>query len=155
MRRFVQAAAVCLLAIGPAVACTPAQMRAFQSWHVADPGAAETWLATPEGQATLDDTSTSDGPQFADYLATGSRYGDAVWVHIAACESGGNWAHRPVTNSTGTYSGGLMIGHQWWAKFRGNEFAPAPYLATRAEQIIVAERIADAVGLDRAWQCWP
>lgn len=84
-----------------------------------------------------------------------SRYGLSVWDDIAWCESGGQWDHRPVTNRSGTYSGGLMIGHQWWPKFGGTDFAPYPYLASKAEQIAVAEEIADAAGLDDAWQCWP
>lgn len=80
------------------------------------------------------------------------------WDRVAQCESGGNWSHRPVTNSSGTYSGGLMIGHQWWPKFGGTAFASAPYLATKEQQIIVAENIVDAqgggyAGADRGWQC--
>jgi resuscitation-promoting factor RpfA len=80
------------------------------------------------------------------------------WDSVAQCESGGNWSHRPVTNSSGTYSGGLMIGHQWWPKFGGREFASYPYQASKAQQIIVAERIVDAqgggyAGADRGWQC--
>lgn len=80
------------------------------------------------------------------------------WDHVAECESGGNWSHRPITNSSGTYSGGLMIGHQWWPKFGGREFASYPYQASKEAQIIVAERIVDAqgggyAGADRGWQC--
>lgn len=80
------------------------------------------------------------------------------WDDVAWCESGGNWAHGPVTNSSGTYSGGLMIGHRWWGPNGGNEFASAPYLATKEQQIVVAENIVDAngggyAGADRGWQC--
>ncbi len=80
------------------------------------------------------------------------------WDSVAQCESGGNWSHRPVTNSSGTYSGGLMIGHRWWRAFDGEQFASAPYLASKSDQIIVAERIVDAngggyVGADQGWQC--
>ena len=83
-----------------------------------------------------------------------SRYGLAVWNQIAQCESGGRWDHPPVTNSSGTYSGGLMIGHRWWPAYGGREFAYHPYQATKQQQIIVAERIADDAGLDRGWQCY-
>jgi len=80
------------------------------------------------------------------------------WDDVAWCESGGNWSHRPVTNSSGTYSGGLMIGHRWWSAHGGGEFASAPYLASKAQQIVVAERIVDAngggyAGADKGWQC--
>ena len=80
------------------------------------------------------------------------------WDDVAWCESGGNWSHRPVTNSSGTYSGGLMIGHRWWDHWGGEEFADSPYQASKEQQIIVAERIVDAngggyAGADRGWQC--
>lgn len=80
------------------------------------------------------------------------------WDDVAWCESGGNWSHGPVTNSAGTFSGGLMIGHRWWNVHNGQEFAAYPYQATKTEQIIVAERIVDArgggyPGADRGWQC--
>lgn len=80
------------------------------------------------------------------------------WDSVARCESGGNWSHGPVTNSSGTYSGGLMIGHRWWDAHGGEQFANHPYQASRAQQIIVAERIVDAngggyAGADRGWQC--
>ena len=48
-----------------------------------------------------------------------------------------------------------MIGHRWWPKLGGQQYAPWPYLATRAEQIHIAEKIVDAQGLDRGWQCFP
>lgn len=79
--------------------------------------------------------------------------GGGLWDSIARCESGGNWAHPPVRNRFGTFSGGLMIGHAYWHANGG--VAPAPYLATKAEQIAVATTIAAKIGLDRGWQCYP
>lgn len=76
-----------------------------------------------------------------------------LWDRIAYCESGGNWSHAPVHNSAGTFSGGLMIGHAYWHANGGR--APFPYLASKAEQIAVAETIAAKIGLDRGWQCYP
>lgn len=80
------------------------------------------------------------------------------WDNVARCESGGNWSHGPVRNSSGTYSGGLMIGHRWWNAHGGHEFAAYPYQASKTQQIIVAERIVDAngggyYGADKGWQC--
>lgn len=80
------------------------------------------------------------------------------WDNVAQCESGQQWGHRPVTNSSGTYSGGLMIGHRWWTAHGGADFATYPYQATKTQQIIVAERIVDAngggyAGADKGWQC--
>ena len=74
------------------------------------------------------------------------------WDDVAWCESGGRWDYPPVTNRTGTYSGGLMIGTRWWPVYGGDEFAPQAYLATKNEQIIVAERILDDNGRG-AWDC--
>lgn len=48
-----------------------------------------------------------------------------------------------------------MIGHRWWPAYGGRDFAQYPYQATKAEQIAIAENIADDVGLDRGWQCYP
>jgi hypothetical protein len=103
--------------------------------------------------ATQCDPQPACAPQPAPVIA--SRYGVAVWDRIAQCESGGNWSHRPVTNSSGTYSGGLMIGHRWWAANGGDAYSQYPYQATKGQQIAVAENIADEVGLDRGWQCYP
>ncbi len=126
-------------------ACTPDQIKAFVAWHEADPAGAEAWLASDEGQATLND---SDGPQFQVYEERNVAGGR--WDKIAMCESGANWHHPPVTNSTGTYSGGLMIWQKAWVTYGGTEFAPWAYLASKAEQIEVAERILS----DRGWGAW-
>lgn len=75
------------------------------------------------------------------------------WDRVAQCESGGQWGHGQVTNSVGTFSGGLMIMNSAWRQFGGQQFAPTAGQASRAQQIIVAERIAARVGAARAWQC--
>ena len=122
---------IVLLAFG-VTACTPEQLDEWVAWHAVDPEAA-----------------------IASLPKLRNVQGDRVWNYIARCESGGRWDYPPVTNSSGTYSGGLMIGHRWWPKLGGQQYAPWPYLATRAEQIHIAEKIVDAQGLDRGWQCWP
>ena len=76
------------------------------------------------------------------------------WDNVAWCESGGQWAHRPVNG----YSGGLMIREVWWDAHGGEEFADAAWQASKTSQIVVAERIVDAngggyAGADRGWQC--
>lgn len=75
------------------------------------------------------------------------------WDRVAQCESGQQWGHGNVTNSVGTFSGGLMIMNSAWRQFGGQEFAPTAGQASRGQQIIVAERIAAEVGAARAWQC--
>jgi hypothetical protein len=70
------------------------------------------------------------------------------WDQLAICESGGNWAYPPVA---GGFSGGIMFHIGTWRSNGGLEFAPDAYLATREQQIIVAERVLAASG----WRAWP
>lgn len=72
---------------------------------------------------------------------------DSVWDKLAECESSGNWS----INTGNGYSGGLQFHPQTWRGFGGAEFATFAHLATRAEQIVVAERVLDAQG----WGAWP
>lgn len=66
---------------------------------------------------------------------------DPDWDAIAACESGGNWSIN-----TGTYDGGLQFLPATWASHGGLEYAPAANLASREEQIAVAERVLASQG---------
>ena len=70
------------------------------------------------------------------------------WDQLARCESGGNWE----TNTGNGYSGGLQFLHSTWLSNGGAEFAADAYLATREQQIVVAERVYDSFGLS-GWGC--
>ena len=59
------------------------------------------------------------------------------WDAVAECESGGNWS----INTGNGYSGGLQFSPPTWDLYGGEEFAPFAHLATREEQITVAERV--------------
>jgi hypothetical protein len=72
---------------------------------------------------------------------------DPMWDKIAQCESGGNWG---VVDSM--YSGGLGIYNGTWDQFGGREFASNAGLATREQQIVVAERVYARYGLS-GWGC--
>lgn len=122
--------------------CTDAQIAAWAAWHQQDPAAALAHAHHPDVVAAFE---ARDTRQLTD------RHG-ARWDDIAWCESGGRWDHPPVTNRTGTYSGGVMIGHRWWPLYGGHEYAAQPWQASRAEQIEIAERILDDNGWD-AWDC--
>lgn len=74
------------------------------------------------------------------------------WDNVARCESGGNWSHGP-SGRNGMFSGGLMIMNSAWRQYGGGAFANIAGNASKAQQITVAERVVDAVGFDRAWQC--
>ncbi|HUL97944.1 MAG TPA: transglycosylase family protein [Mycobacterium sp.] len=62
---------------------------------------------------------------------------DGEWDQVARCESGGNWA----INTGNGYQGGLQFAPSTWSSAGGSEFAPAAHLASRDEQIAVAERV--------------
>jgi uncharacterized protein YabE (DUF348 family) len=72
---------------------------------------------------------------------------DPRWDEIAKCETGGNWSMVGKT-----YSGGLGIYNGTWNAFGGQQFASNPGLATREQQIVVAERIRARYGFG-AWGC--
>ena len=67
---------------------------------------------------------------------------DGEWDQVAGCESGGNWA----INTGNGYHGGLQFSPSTWSGHGGGEFAPAAYLATKEEQIAVAERVLASQG---------
>lgn len=62
------------------------------------------------------------------------------WDAVAAKESGGNWANAD-TGRNGHY-GGLQFSPSTWKAFGGEQFAPMPHLATREQQMAVADRTA-------------
>src|SRR5512139_718230 len=73
------------------------------------------------------------------------------WDAVAACESGGNWS----INTGNGYQGGLQFTPGTWLGNGGAEFAPAAHLATKAEQIIVAERVLASQGIGAWPTCGP
>ena len=70
-----------------------------------------------------------------------------MWDSIAQCESGGNWA----INTGNGYHGGLQFSPSTWNAHGGQEYAPYAYMATREQQIAVAERVKASQG----WGAWP
>ena len=61
---------------------------------------------------------------------------NTVWDRLAQCESTSNWH---INTGNGFY-GGLQFQQSTWEAFGGLKYAPRADLATREEQIIVAER---------------
>jgi hypothetical protein len=59
------------------------------------------------------------------------------WDAVARCESGGNWS---INTGNGFY-GGLQFTPSTWLAFGGAAYAPRADLATRAEQIAIAEEV--------------
>ncbi|MFG2504568.1 transglycosylase family protein [Streptomyces rubiginosohelvolus] len=90
-------------------------------------------------------TVTAGGAGIALPLITAASAGAAsgeVWEKVAACESSGNWA----INTGNGYYGGLQFSGSTWAAFGGTEYAPRADLATREQQIAIAERVLDGQG---------
>jgi hypothetical protein len=93
-------------------------------------------------EATLNSAAAPPAPQRMVTYA-----GTSVWDDLARCESGGNWA----INTGNGYYGGLQFSLGTWQQYGGTEFAAYPHLATREEQIIVAERLRAV----RGYAPWP
>jgi resuscitation-promoting factor RpfB len=72
---------------------------------------------------------------------------DPRWDNIARCETGSNWSMQGPM-----FSGGLGIYNGTWNAFGGQQFGANAGLATREQQIIVAERIRARYGFG-AWGC--
>lgn len=68
------------------------------------------------------------------------------WDAIARCESSGNWA---IDTGNGFY-GGLQFTASTWRAFGGTQYAPRADLATREQQIAIAERVLASQGIG-AW----
>jgi len=73
---------------------------------------------------------------------------DQVWDRIAQCESGGNWA----INTGNGYYGGLQFNEPTWLSNGGAQYAQRADLATKAEQIAIADKVRAARGYE-PWAC--
>ncbi|GAA3369549.1 hypothetical protein GCM10020367_12710 [Streptomyces sannanensis] len=69
------------------------------------------------------------------------------WGCMAKCESGGNWH----INTGNGYYGGLQFWQPTWVEHGGRAYAARADLATRAQQIKIAEAVLSAQG----WEAWP
>ncbi|MCX5064556.1 LysM peptidoglycan-binding domain-containing protein [Micromonospora lupini] len=68
------------------------------------------------------------------------------WDAVAKCESGGNWK----INTGNGYYGGLQFSQGTWAGYGGKKYAARADLASRGEQIAIAEKVLDRQGIG-AW----
>ncbi|MFD5747851.1 transglycosylase family protein [Streptomyces sp. NPDC127033] len=70
----------------------------------------------------------------------------STWDRVAGCESGGTWS----ANLGNGYYGGLQMSQETWDEFGGGDYAERPDLASRSQQIAVAEKVFEAQGA-QAW----
>jgi hypothetical protein len=71
----------------------------------------------------------------------------STWDRLANCESGGNWH----INTGNGYYGGVQFSDGTWDAYGGEKFASRADLASKSEQITIAEKLLDA----RGWSPWP
>lgn len=80
--------------------------------------------------------------------AAGAHAAEAsTWDRVAECESGGMWS---ADLGNGSY-GGLQFSPELWKAYGGESYAERADLASRSQQIAVAEKVLAAKGP----QAWP
>lgn len=65
-----------------------------------------------------------------------------VWEKVAGCESTNNWK----INTGNGYYGGLQFTQSTWDAYGGREYAPRADLASKDQQIAIAERVLKGQG---------
>ncbi|MGW0365621.1 transglycosylase family protein [Streptomyces sp. NPDC002990] len=113
-------------------------------------------LVLPPGAAAAP-PPPAPGPAGAAYPRSSGVTGDGAgdcgpggewpWDCVADCESGGRWA---VNTGNGFY-GGLQFRQPTWEEYGGLSFARRADLASREQQIRVAEEVLGTQG----WEAWP
>ena len=73
---------------------------------------------------------------------------NSTWDSVAQCESSGNWA----INTGNGYYGGLQFTQSTWDAYGGQQYASRADLATKDQQIAVAEATLAGQGWG-AWAC--
>jgi murein DD-endopeptidase MepM/ murein hydrolase activator NlpD len=123
-----------------------------------DPGSLRRALTQDAGSAIAIPVSTAPvGPAEQDRSVTAIRDFDgtlpndmlaaSAWDMVAHCESNGRW----TTNTGNGFFGGLQFEPGTWRAFGGELYAPSAHMATRDQQIQVAQRVLAAQG----WLAWP
>lgn len=90
--------------------------------------------------------ASAEAPRAAPEPASSGSVDGSVWDRLAMCESSGNWA-----STVGLYEGGLQFHPDTWDAYKPVGYPDAAYQASRAQQILVAERVLAQQG----WGAWP
>ncbi|AJP05073.1 peptidase [Streptomyces cyaneogriseus subsp. noncyanogenus] len=77
-------------------------------------------------------------------IGTGTAHAADVktWDQVAACESTNDWD----INTGNGYYGGLQFTQSTWEAYGGTRYAPRADLATKDQQIAIAEKVLDGQG---------
>ncbi len=109
----------------------------------------KTVLTKPVTRVLVVGTKKRPTPSAGNTSGTGINLANAaMWDRIAQCESGGNWH----INTGNGYYGGLQFASSTWLSNGGADFAPRADLASREQQITVANRLYAKAGLG-PWGC--
>lgn len=111
------------------------RMRSTVTWN-----AVATWNATVQWDLELQ-KRPAQRPVSVSVAKGGTNHpttqaGPTSWDGVAACESGNDWS----INTGSGYYGGLQENMAFWTAHGGLAYAARPDLATKDQQITVAER---------------
>ena len=121
-----------------------------------EPTAAKISIGGKERPAKKVEAPAATAPAAAGATTAGANTGakapamsnEAMWDAIAQCEATGNWA----INTGNGYYGGLQFDIQTWLGNGGGAYAPNASLATKAQQIAIANKVFAERGL-QPWGC--
>lgn len=111
-------------------------------------------VGTKEASAAASSSASSSSSASAtttstDTTSAGLNTANAsMWDRIAQCESGGNWS---IASGNGYY-GGLQFAASTWLANGGGAYAASANLASREQQITIANKLYASAGLS-AWGC--
>jgi len=124
-------------------AVTPAQAT------IVTVGSKQTYTAPASSSSSSSSGSSSSGSSSSSSSAPASSGSSGInWDGIAQCESTGNWS----INTGNGYYGGLQFDNSTWASGGGTAYAPRADLASKEQQIAVAENVAASRG-SSPWAC--
>ncbi|MEU1867372.1 LysM peptidoglycan-binding domain-containing protein [Streptomyces gardneri] len=148
------AAAAALIALTPVSAHARDASEGPWDTAVAPPAGAQAGTVAGEVSGAVADavsgalSSAADAVRAAaavpGYACAGDQW---PWGCVAECESSGRWH---VNTGNGFY-GGLQFWQPTWVEHGGTKYAPRADLATRPQQITIAEEVLRTQG----WGAWP
>ncbi|WP_369218047.1 transglycosylase family protein [Streptomyces flavofungini] len=121
----------------------PTQMTHLRSFAVVV-GAVMAVVAPPPAAASA---APPTRPGIVYYGENACSTEKGVWHCLAQCESNGRWN----ANTGNGFYGGLQFHQPTWEAYGGLKYAPRADLATKAEQIKIAEKVR----LSQGWKAWP
>jgi len=117
--------------------------------RAAKPASAKPASAKPAGRARLALAGSVTAAAALSMTTLGGTADAATahnWDGVARCESSGNWS----INTGNGYYGGLQFSYSTWLAYGGGAYARRADLATKAQQIVIAERTLRGQGIG-AW----